>query len=116
VAQDVRSISGNSCLTCILTGANPHTTPTPGSSGSATPSPNSSTPGSGPSSTGHSPGSVLPTGILPSHLPTQIPTKIPTKLPTLPPLLPSHNSHKSKSLPKLSPLPVISAIKGLLGG
>ncbi len=115
VAQDVRSLSGTTCLTCILTGANPHSTPTPGSRGSTSPAPSVSTPQSGPSGTAHTPGGVVPTGILPSRLPTQIPTQIPTKLPSLPPLLPGHKGDQSKPLPKLSPLPGISAIKGLLG-
>jgi hypothetical protein len=111
VAQDVRSISGTTCLTCILTGSKPHEKPTPASSASPSAVPGSTTPGSAGS---HTPGRVLPTGILPSKLPTSIPTTIPTKLPSLPSLLPSHNGHRTKAQPKLSPLPVISAIKGLL--
>jgi hypothetical protein len=108
VAQDVRSISGTQCLTCLLTGAHPHSTPAPGSKHSPNPAPSGSTPGSAPApSKSSQPGHGVPTGIVPTHLPSGVPTK----LPTLPALLPRHNGQKAKAVPTVSPLPVLSTLK-----
>lgn len=116
VAQDVRSVSGTSCLTCLVTGGGPGL-PTPGSSGSPSTSPSASTPGSSPSATSSThptPSSLLPTGVIPTQLPTQVPTKLPTTLPTLPPLT-HHNGHKAP-IPTLSPVPLLSSLAQLLAG
>lgn len=117
VAQDVRSVSGNPCLPCLVNGNGPGSKPTPGASGSPSTSPGASTPGSSPSSTGSThpkPSSVLPTGIIPTNLPTQLPTQLPTKLPSLPPL--GDNGHNTKPAPTLSPLPLLSSLTQLLAG
>lgn len=117
VAQEVQSISGTTCLKCIVTGEDPHTTPAPGGNGSTSPSPNptSSSPAASPSTStsashpGSKPPNLIPTGI--------IPTEIPTKLPTLPPLLTGKNGkNHSGVFPTLSPLPLISTLTKLLTG
>jgi hypothetical protein len=124
VAQQVESVAGTTCLTCIVNGTKPQpTTPTQGgrhsASPTASPTPSGSTPGSSPSTSvspsqpGVKPSSILPTGI--------IPTRIPTQLPTLPPLLPKHNGTNGKGdgggvLPTISPLPLLTALAGLLSG
>lgn len=122
VAQQVESVAGTTCLTCILHGTRPTPAPTKGgghgrTSPSPAPSATGSTPGSSPSTSGTPthpgtrPSSLLPTGLLP--------TEIPTKLPTLPPLLHRQDgkNHKGANvLPTLSPLPLISTLTKLLTG
>lgn len=113
VAQEVESVSGTTCLTCLVTGVAPHGTPTPGTSTPPSPATSPSVSGSSPAVTG-SPTHPLPTNLLPTGI---VPTQIPTKLPTLPPLITRHNGKAGKHpsvLPTLSPLPLISALKNLL--
>jgi hypothetical protein len=125
VAQQVESVAGTTCLTCLVNGTKPHTTPAPGN-GRTSPTPTPTTSGSTPASTppptssasarpDPKPTDLLPTGLLPSGL---LPTKLPTKLPTLPPLLQRHDGKAGKSgiLPTLSPIPLISTLTQLLGG
>jgi hypothetical protein len=125
VAQQVQSVAGTTCLTCIITGTKPHPTPAHGGGHrppTAAPSATGSSPASSPSTSGSPthpgprPTDILPTGILPTGI---VPTQIPTKLPTLPPLLGKHNGKDGKGgsiLPTLSPLPLFTAITGLLNG
>ncbi|MGN6473113.1 MAG: DUF5667 domain-containing protein [Mycobacteriales bacterium] len=113
LAQDVRSLSGNPCLSCLVNGTVPGSTPTPGSNGSPSTSPSASTSPSSTGSTHPQPSSILPTGIIPTKIPTQLPTKLPTKLPSLPPL--GHNGHKGQPAPTLTPLPLLSSLTQLLG-
>ena len=118
VAQEVQSVSGTTCLNCLVTGNNPPSSPAPSGSTSPSPapSPGGSTPGSSPSTAGSPthPG-VKPTDLLPTGI---IPTKLPTKLPTLPPLLNPKNGKGQGGpvLPTVSPLPLISSLTHLLTG
>ncbi|HVS68427.1 MAG TPA: DUF5667 domain-containing protein [Mycobacteriales bacterium] len=117
VAQEVESVSGTTCLSCLVTG-NPTGKPTPGVSHSPSPVPSTSSPGSSPSGTPRqTPTSLLPTNLLPTQLPTQLPTKVPTKLPSLLPGLGDHNGKATKPgklVPTLSPLPLLSSLTNLL--
>jgi hypothetical protein len=125
VAQQVESVAGTTCLTCLVNGSKPHSTTAP-SKGSTSPKPAPTTSGSnttstpptssspshpGPKSTAILPTDILPTGLLPTGL-------LPTKLPTLPPLIHRHDGKAGKGgvLPKLSPLPLISTLTHLLSG
>ncbi|HVT20364.1 MAG TPA: DUF5667 domain-containing protein [Mycobacteriales bacterium] len=113
VAQQVESVSGTTCLKCIVSGQQPKASPTPRKSTSPSPSPtatrsttpSSPAPSASPSKAAtHRPG-LLPTGILP------------TELPTLPPLLNHKTGKKSGGLlPTLSPLPLLSTLTNLLSG
>jgi hypothetical protein len=118
VAQQVQSVAGTTCLTCIVNGTKPRPTPANGGghhSARPAPSATESTPGSKPStSVSPSTPAPRPTDLLPTGL---FPSRLPTKLPTLPPLLDQHNGKNGKGadiLPTLSPLPLLSAITGLL--
>lgn len=113
VAQDVRSMSGNACLTCLLTGSQPSPTPSPTSRPAPGTAPAGTTPTSSSSpagSTPSSPGSGSPTGVVPTTLPTSIPTKLPSVA-----LVPKHDDHRSKPVPTISPLPLLSSLKGIFG-
>lgn len=113
VADAVRSVSGRTCLACLLPGGSPtprvigrSPTPAPGASGSVTPS-------SGATST---PSGVLPTGVVPTQLPTKVPTSLPTQLPTSVPTLaglPHH--HNGTSAPTHAPNPLLSSLRRLIG-
>lgn len=117
VAQEVESVSGTTCLTCLVTG-NPTGHPTPGVSHSPSPVPSVSSPGSTPSVTPRqTPTSLLPTNLLPTKLPSGLPTEIPTKLPSLLPGPGTHNGKATKPgnlLPTLTPLPLLSSLTNLL--
>jgi hypothetical protein len=119
VVQQVQSVSGTTCVSCLVTGKPQHPAPAHGGNGTTSPKPapsaSGSTPASSPSSHGSpsqpgpKPSSLLPTGLLP--------TQLPTKLPTLPPLLNGKDGKKTGGiLPTLSPLPLISTLTHLLSG
>jgi hypothetical protein len=113
VAQDVRSVSGNPCLSCLLTGSQPSPAPTPLSTTAPAPTPRATSVGSSSSPAGSTP-SAPRTGLPTPAAPSKLPTSIPSKLPNLP-LVPSHNGHRAQPVPTISPLPLLRGLKGIFG-
>jgi hypothetical protein len=119
VVQQVQSVSGTTCLTCLVTGKPQHPAPATGGHETTSPKPAPSASGSTPASSPSSHSSPSQPGPKPSGLlpPGLLPTQLPTKLPTLPPLLGGKNGKKTGGiLPTLSPLPLISTLTHLLSG